>query len=189
MRMKNNFTIGERVGVLDDDIVGEVVKISGNTITILSTDDFEFEFQTHELVKLKSENTIVDAVYAENISAVIAQKESHKKRKIPKIKPKERTKPSLVVDLHIDKLVDSTRNLTNYDMLTIQLDTAQRQIDFAIKKRIQKVVLIHGVGEGVLRMELETLLRRYVNLKFYDADYKTYGYGATEVYVFQNKNP
>ncbi len=76
--------------------------------------------------------------------------------------------------------------MTNYDMLNLQLDTARRQLEFAIKLRIPKIVFIHGVGEGVLKQELETLFGRYNNVKFYDADYKTYGLGATEVRVFQN---
>ena len=76
--------------------------------------------------------------------------------------------------------------MTNYDMLTLQLDTAKRQLEFAMRKRIQKIVFIHGVGEGVLKMELETLFRRYDNIKYYDADLQKYGYGATEVYIFQN---
>ena len=59
-------------------------------------------------------------------------------------------------------------------------------MDFAIRKRIQKLVFIHGVGEGVLKSELDFLLGRYDNLKFYDADYQKYGVGATEVYFFQN---
>jgi len=66
------------------------------------------------------------------------------------------------------------------------MDTAKRQLEFAITKRIQKVVFIHGVGEGVLKAELESLFRRYENLKWYDADYQKYGLGATEIYIFQN---
>jgi dsDNA-specific endonuclease/ATPase MutS2 len=93
------------------------------------------------------------------------------------------------VDLHIHKLTDSNRRMTNYDMLTLQLDTAKRQLEFAMRKRIQKIVFIHGVGEGVLKMELETLFRRYENIKYYDADLQKYGHGATEVYIFQNLNP
>jgi len=47
-------------------------------------------------------------------------------------------------------------------------------------------VFIHGVGEGVLRTELEFLLGRYSNVTFYDAEYAKYGVGATEVYIYQN---
>ncbi len=101
------------------------------------------------------------------------------------VKP-ERNAPKMEVDLHIHKLVPSTRGMTNHDMLTLQLDTARRQLEFAIRKRIQKVVFIHGVGEGVLKLELEYLFGRYENIRFYDADYQKYGLGATEVYVFQN---
>jgi hypothetical protein len=50
-------------------------------------------------------------------------------------------------------------------------------------------VFIHGVGEGVLKLELEYLFGRYNNVKFYDADYKKYGLGATEVYIYQNALP
>ncbi len=90
------------------------------------------------------------------------------------------------VDLHIGKLVRKSGGMSNYEILNIQMDTAKRQLNFAISKRIQKVVFIHGVGEGVLRAELESLFSRYENLKWYDADYQKYGLGATEVYIFQN---
>jgi dsDNA-specific endonuclease/ATPase MutS2 len=76
--------------------------------------------------------------------------------------------------------------MDNSEMLNLQLETAKRQLDFAISKRIQKVVFIHGVGAGVLKEELHYLFRRYDNVKYYDADYQKYGLGATEVYVFQN---
>ena len=90
------------------------------------------------------------------------------------------------VDLHIEKLLPSKKGLSNHDILTKQLDTARGQLEFAIRKRIQKIVFIHGVGEGVLKAELEYLFSRYENVKFYDANYQRYGLGATEVYIFQN---
>jgi DNA-nicking Smr family endonuclease len=76
--------------------------------------------------------------------------------------------------------------MSNYDMLNLQLDTARHKLEFAIQKRIQKVVFIHGVGEGVLKSELDYLFGRYDNVKYYAADYQKYGQGATEVYIYQN---
>jgi len=70
-------------------------------------------------------------------------------------------------------------------MLNLQLETAKRQLHFAKNKRIQRIVFIHGVGEGVLKEELYYLLRREENIDFYDADYQKYGVGATEVYLYQ----
>jgi len=91
------------------------------------------------------------------------------------------------VDLHINQLTKSTRGMDNYDMLSLQLDTARSKIEYAIQKRISKIVFIHGVGEGVLKSELNSLLNKYP-VKYYDASYKKYGLGATEVYIFQNPN-
>ena len=76
--------------------------------------------------------------------------------------------------------------MSNFDMLNLQLDTARHRLEQAIKSRQKRLVFIHGVGEGVLKQELETLFRRYDHIDFYDADFKTYGFGATEVYIYQN---
>ncbi|WP_353778414.1 Smr/MutS family protein [Winogradskyella sp. 3972H.M.0a.05] len=180
------FKVGDRVSVIDENISGVVSRIDGNTIYIESEDGFEFSYQANDLVLDKASDISTSIFSHANSEQVIQEKETDRKPKSKKSKPKERSKPSLVVDLHIEKLVDSTRNMTNYDIITLQLDTVRRQLEFAMRKRIQKVVFIHGVGEGVLKMEMETVLRRYDNLKYYDADYREYGYGATEVYIFQN---
>lgn len=178
--------IGDNVETIDDNISGTVTKVFGNSITIEDVDGFEFQFEAHELMQSTSGKNIEQAIYNSDIEAVKKEKETKKRKNIPSVKPKERHIPKFEVDLHIHHLTDSTRRMTNFDMLNLQLDTARRQLEFAIKKRIPKMVFIHGVGEGVLRQELETLLGRYNNVKFYDADYKTYGLGATEVRIFQN---
>ncbi len=176
---------GDKVSVLDDAISGIVTEVKGNTVVIMTTDGFELDFLKEELIVMDGSLSKRDLARMD-VSAVISEKEIAKPGKSKRIKPKERSLPPMEVDLHIHQLVPKTRGLNNYEMLTIQLDTAKRQLDFAISKRIQKVVFIHGVGEGVLRTELEYLFNRYDNLKFYDADFQKYGRGATEVYIFQN---
>jgi dsDNA-specific endonuclease/ATPase MutS2 len=64
------------------------------------------------------------------------------------------------------------------------MDHAKKRLEWAMQKRLRSVVFIHGVGEGVLRAELHTLFRRYDNLEYFDADYQTYGVGATEVRIY-----
>lgn len=181
------FKKGDKVSVLDEDISGVVLKTSDAQVSIETPDGFVFEFPASELIKIDA--SIQSELFStQSASAVIQEKEQQQRRKLPKIKPKERNNPAMEVDLHIHKLTDHDSRMTSHEKLTLQLDTAQRQLEFAIKKRIQKIVFIHGVGEGVLKMELETLFRRYDNIKFYDADYKKYGLGATEVYIYQNVN-
>ena len=176
------FKLGDKVSVLDDVISGKVIKIRDSQITITTEDGFEMDFSSDELVKIQNDKALQTIDQADLESA---EKYQETKRKQPsRQKRREKEIPPMEVDLHIHQLVPSTKGMSNHDMLTLQLETARRQLEFAIKKRIQRVVFIHGVGEGVLRTELEYLFGRY-DVKFYDADYQKYGLGATEVYIYQ----
>lgn len=176
---------GDKVSVLDDAISGVVTAVKGNAVTIETQDGFELDFLRNELIVM--DGSISKRELAQmDVNTILSEKEQKKPGKTKRVKPKERTLPAMEVDLHIHQLVPKSKHLSNYEILTIQTDTAIRQLEFAISKRIQKVVFIHGVGDGVLRAELEFLFGRYDNIKFYDADYQKYGRGATEVYIFQN---
>jgi dsDNA-specific endonuclease/ATPase MutS2 len=177
------FQIGDRVEVLDDTVVGVVINIKGRLITVESDEGFPLPFFANELVKVSGKDEI--RVSNHEISQAKAEKESPRKKKIRTINKKKRNAPKMEVDLHIGQLVKSSRGMTNHEMLNLQLETAKRQLEFAIRKRIQKIVFIHGIGEGVLKEELHYLFRRYDNLKYYDAELQKYGSGATEVYIFQ----
>lgn len=182
-----NFKVGDSVTVLDEAISGTVSKIDGSMVFIETEDGFLLDFKANELLKMDEKDALRSSIFSEHsFHDVLSEKEQNIKSKSVKIKPKERNQPTMEVDLHIHNLTDNERNLSNYDMLSLQLNTAQRQLDFAISKRIQKIVFIHGVGEGVLKMELETIFGRYDNVKFYAADFQKYGLGAMEVYIFQN---
>ena len=180
--------IGDHVAVLDDVISGVVLGINADEVTMESSDGFEMTFTKKELVVV-SDTLKKNNLFSEGVSTVISEKEDSPKKRMKPVKTKDRALPPMVVDLHIQQLVKNTKGLNNYDMLTIQIDTAKRQLEFAMKKRIQRLVFIHGVGEGVLRLELEFLFKRYDNIKFYDADFQKYGRGATEIYIFQSKTP
>ena len=180
------FKVGDAVEVLDETISGKIVRVENNTAIISTTEGFELEFLVKELV-LKQRGSLESNIFSKTtLNEAVSQKET-KKIKVQKVKPKERFQPTMVVDLHIHQLINSTKGMSNHDMLTLQLNTAKRQLEFAMRKRIQKIVFIHGVGEGVLKLELEYLFKHYDNVKFYDANYQKYGLGATEVYIYQNQ--
>jgi len=176
------FKVGDEVEAIDDVIKGTVTKIRGSQITIESTDGFTLDFDTKELVLISG----VLHVSNHEVARILKEKEPPKKRRVTVLKSKERSLPKMEVDLHIQQLTKNANRLQNYEILELQLETARRQLEFAISKRIQKVVFIHGVGEGVLKEELQYLFRKYDTLKFYDADYQKYGAGATEVYFYQS---
>ena len=179
----HQFNIGDKVETIDDHITGTVVAVKAAIIAIKDDDGFIYELDPTTLMYQTPSNLGTRVSFDEVDRAKLQKQGQHtKKRSKAHLRNSER---SFTVDLHIEKLVESTKGMSNYDMLNLQLEIAKRQLDFAIKQRMLKMVFIHGVGEGVLKMELYTLLRRYDNLQFYDADFKTYGFGATEVRLFR----
>ena len=185
-KMAQKFEIGDKVAVLDDDISGVVIKVQNNEISVETTDKFLMTFFVNELIKINNSNELSGFFSTQSLGSVLKDKEEPKKRSFVKEKRSRKDEFVLEVDLHIEKLVPSKRGMSNYDILTLQMETAKRQLDFAIKNRMPKVVFIHGVGEGVLKAELDFMLGRYDNISFQDANYQKYGLGATEVYIKQN---
>lgn len=185
-KMTQKFEIGDKVAVLDDDISGVVIKVQNNEISVETTDNFVMTFFVNELVKINNSNKLSGFFSSQSLGSVLKEKEEPKKRSFVKEKRSRKDEFVLEVDLHIEKLVPSKRGMSNYDILTLQMETAKRQLDFAIKNRMPKVVFIHGVGEGVLKAELDFMLGRNDGISFQDANYQKYGLGATEVYIKQN---
>jgi hypothetical protein len=176
-------TKGDKVSVLDDAIDGVVVEVKGNEITIETTDGFNLTFKNQELIKIGNNS---DMNFSFNKNQIINEKEVAKPNYINKDKKSKKEIPVPEFDLHIDKLVKNYKSMNNYEILTLQSETAKRHIEFAIRNRIPKIVFIHGVGEGILKSELDFMFGRYDNLTFQDANYQKYGQGATEVYFKQN---
>jgi len=181
-----NFEVGDKVSVLDEAINGVVISIKNNDITIETTDGFLMTYFVNELIKENNTNYLgsintTDTLYKKNIDST-----PKKKNNVPVFKSDKIEKGIPEFDLHIEKLVKNFRGMNNFDILNIQTETAKRHIEFAIRNRIPKIVFIHGVGEGVLKAELDFMLKRYENISFQDANYQKYGLGATEVYFKQN---
>ncbi len=101
----------------------------------------------------------------------------------PKSKPNQRQQ-IIEVDLHIHNVLDSTAGLSNTDMLQAQLAEARRVLDENARNKGQRIVLIHGKGEGVLRKAILDMLRlQYKNYEVQDASFREYGFGATQVTI------
>ena len=181
-----NFSIGDTVVVIDDVIKGVVTEIYHHKIIIEDKDGFSFEFSPKELVIVhndQGEMSKFSDIHNEDLMDKIHEKPK-KKYAVKKVLKVEK-QPPMEVDLHIHHLVATTKGMDNFDMLNLQIDTAKQKLEFAIRNRIPKVVFIHGVGEGVLKTELEFLFKKY-HVEWYAASFKKYGLGATEVYIYQN---
>ncbi len=125
----------------------------------------------------------VDTVKVED--ALKAKIRNDRPKRKPVVKRKEKRNGEILeVDLHITELVDTTRGLSNADMLNLQIDEFRRIMDSNLKNHGQKIVFIHGKGEGVLRQAImKELNYRYKGHDVHDASFREYGYGATQVTI------
>lgn len=90
----------------------------------------------------------------------------------------------LVVDLHADKLLETTVGMGTADILNYQLDFFRRTLEENKHNKGRRIVFIHGKGEGVLRHAIVNELRyRYKNYPYQNASFQEYGYGATQVTI------
>ncbi|MBP5497846.1 MAG: DUF2027 domain-containing protein [Muribaculaceae bacterium] len=98
--------------------------------------------------------------------------------------PVTKKNDKLVVDLHIYELIDNTAGLDAAAMLAVQMDKFREVMKANANKLGQKVVFIHGKGEGVLRKSILDELRRcYPQCEVQDASFREYGFGATQVTI------
>lgn len=174
---------GDRVQMIDELTEGVVLEVEGHILRLRTDDGFEIEVPAAEVVRLPEPGSL--PLEVPDAARSLKEEQNRPGRGSP-VRRRQRQNPPMVVDLHIEKLLPDTRGMSTYDILNYQMDTAKGQLEFAIRKRIQRIVFIHGVGEGVLKEELRTLFRRYEDLRVGDADYREYGLGATEVYIPQS---
>lgn len=91
---------------------------------------------------------------------------------------------AVIIDLHIDALLDSTQGMSSADILQYQMDCFHRTIAEYKKQKGKRLIFIHGKGDGVLRRSIiNSLNYRYKFLRYQDASFQEYGYGATQVTV------
>jgi len=120
---------------------------------------------------------------------VLIQLEKEKKKidaPVLSIKKKAPEKELVEIDLHIDQLVDNSKALSPSEMLDIQMSLFNKTLEEAVlnKNKKKRFVFIHGVGNGRLRLEIQrTLNQKYPKLRYQDASFKEYGFGATMVMI------
>lgn len=123
------------------------------------------------------------------VSAAEIQEAMYERKKEERRTPQpatKKTKPEntvLEVDLHINQLIETTTGMDNTEILNYQLAKFHEVMKVNAGKTGQKIVFIHGKGEGVLRTALEKELKTTYKQQcsFQDASFREYGYGATMV--------
>ena len=91
--------------------------------------------------------------------------------------------PRSVLDLHIEKLSHDWKQLSNFEILSLQLKTFEKYYHLALVHHQPSLIVIHGVGEGRLKNEIHDILRLKKEVRTFVNQYDPrFGYGATEIF-------
>ena len=170
----------QQQAVIDSHIRLNVVKFY-KLHSFTENDYFDDPSMLIDLMEDKEKQRLTEISPQEIKEAIFAKE---KPERIPKQIKKPQKSDIIEVDLHINQLLDSTAGMNNADMLQYQLNKFHAVLEENKNRRGQKIVFIHGKGEGVLRKEIENQLKtKYKRYYFQDASFREYGFGATMVTI------
>ncbi|MDB0920597.1 DUF2027 domain-containing protein [Phocaeicola vulgatus] len=123
-------------------------------------------------------------VSADDIKDALLQKKVPEPQVAKQPQQKKVKNDIMEVDLHAHELLDTTAGMSNSEILNYQLDVFRKTLEECKNKKGQKIVFIHGKGDGVLRKAiLQELKYKYKNYESQDASFREYGFGATMVII------
>lgn len=172
--------VGDQVSVIDEDLSGCVLEISKNEVKFICSEGFEYIYPKSNLLFINENNEL----HFEVKPFEMAQEKNHNKTEAyQSIKIVFKGKLP-VFDLHIDELSPGRNFRSQHEALLFQLDYVREVISVACRKRVRRLVFVHGIGKGRLREEVRNLFQTaYPNIEFYDGDYQKFGHGATEIII------
>ncbi len=142
-------------------------------------------YKSKKLVPVLNNNGHLFQLDEENNDKPIEPQEIRTKMFEPNSEPETIAieRPSATVDLHVEALLPGGQGKrTSADLLELQLKTFEKSLENAIAAGMDDITFIHGVGNGVLRMELHRRLSKHAGVQFFqDAQKERFGYGATKV--------
>ncbi|MFO7868060.1 MAG: DUF2027 domain-containing protein [Bacteroidales bacterium] len=117
-----------------------------------------------------------------DLHKIIQQKEHASKR--PRTSQTKNKKDEIrEIDLHIHELVDDEKSISKEEILSVQIDAFEKALNKALQDNINKLVCIHGVGNGILKTKIRSILDKdYSHLFYQDASFQKYKFGATVIY-------
>lgn len=155
--------------------------------TYFDNEVLEFPLMSSDLVTAVPEEPLMGEVLSQKYK--VEKGKGREKGKVEKRSGKEgdnphRLLPPVEVDLHAGELLDTTAGLTASDILGYQLETVRKTMEKHLRRKGQKIIFIHGKGEGVLRKSvIDMLKRQYPKAELQDASFREYGFGATLVTI------
>lgn len=176
------FSLGQVVSFLYEKGEGKILQLEKNRALVSDDSGFDRWFPLVELVQIHSKKYDDDEI-------VISKEDLEPDLNFRILQERTGSRKPLTVweiDLHIEEILESTAGMTNTEILRKQMAEFRATFKKGKANNIHKLIVIHGVGEGVLKNEIRTYLAQQDQIEVYDADYLEYGKGATAVEFHPN---
>lgn len=179
-----HFKIGEKVSFLKEVGHGIVLSIeSDNKIKIEDETGFERILPVSDIVKIHGDQSesIDKGAYE-----YLANEELGKSNFKNSNKRVTKSNENWEIDLHTHELLETEAGMSSTELLRYQMSCFRSFYREATNKNIKKLIVIHGVGQGVLKHEVRSFLNGQDGVEYFDADFRTYGKGATEIRIYNH---
>ena len=189
------FKPGDIVLLKDQEGRGKVISYEAASGKVLvEMDGMDFEFLAHQIIHIDgSTGSHIPTPLEDKINKALTDNNKvrlNRNAEIPGIvyKPvfsRTRNKKNdlVAIDLHLEELLDSVRNPEGLAKIEIQLYVFKSTLEEAFEKKIGKFIIIHGVGKGVLKKEIEKIVSGYSNIIMQPASMEKYGIGASMIEI------
>ena len=152
--------LGDRVLFLKDNDYGVILEIIGiDKAVVKNSNGFSVHVPLKDLI-LASSDTL--ETYGDNF--VNKDNFSEQKKFSPKSRNRDTSKNT--IDLHVENLLQDFHMLDHSEIIRIQLGYCEKAINNAVLSSIEELMIIHGIGSGILKKEVHTLLDSY-KLRYY----------------------
>jgi len=150
-----NLKIGDKIKFLKSNDFGTVVNIiSERKIQVEDSSLFLTVVNVKDVVKFDDHTDTVQA-YGD----VMFSKESKENTSFKKMSRQNLNE--VKIDLHIENLSNEFLSMTNFEIVQVQIKKCEDALIKAINSNAQKLIIVHGIGEGVLKKEVHNLLLRF----------------------------
>lgn len=167
--------------MIDDLLEGVILKVLGGGMFVVDCQGFEYRFLGHQLVKVVEEHELELQNQIASMKLRAKDIQLAKKERKPGKNLRRNNRGVLELDLHLHEIVEDERGIQAGEKLRIQLDYCRKHLDEIRSSGERSLVIIHGVGEGVLKNEVRELLDHLPGIRYHDASLRLYGTGATLV--------
>ena len=168
--MIKDFNVGDEVVFIHSKDYGVVTKLfNNNKVFVEDSSGFNTLVDNSEIIKYSKDTNTVHSFGKMNFI-----KDNDNKRTSKKLTTNNNN--VRIIDLHIENISDHFHLMESFEIVQLQLKKCEKALDDALKSSTYKLIIVHGIGEGVLKNEVHNILRSY-NLRFFIS---TNG-GSTEV--------